>query len=506
MAERVSNYALQTNSLQNIFRITEELFKTQQQIATGKRISKPSDDPAGIRDALSLRTSVTKSDQFVRNVNNNRIYFQAGESTLDSINFNLIRAKELAVQELGGLATAETRKYAVSELNQLISQTLDSANIKVKNQFIFGGTEFRTQPFEQSASGAVYHGNSEGHKIAVGSNTNAEFTLPGSETFGNDLNPKITKKTKLTSLNAGSGITPGSISITDRAGNSGTVTVNSSDTVEDLILKINNLKGSVTATVNAKGSGLQLTDGSSVISQALTVSENSGGNTAKELGILGQRDGNISGSNLNPIVTSETLISDLKNGNGLTLNQISISNGAASGIVTLSSAETIGDVINLINATSLNITASINSTGNSLLVNSNNSTTIAIVKNIGADETAEDLGLGGGKNVFTTLFKLRDALKTNDSLAILASLENLGSSQISINNNRAIVGAKLSGVEKKVDFHNQNRLNISDQLSNIEDVDAVKSISDLANLEFALQATLSATAKVLQPTLMDFLR
>jgi flagellar hook-associated protein 3 FlgL len=506
MATRVSNYALQTNSLQNIFRITEDLFKTQQQIASGKRITKPSDDPAGIRDALSLRTSIAQSDQFVRNVNNNRIYFQAGESTLNSVNINLIRAKELAVQELGGLATAETRKYAVSELNQLISQTLDSANIKVKNHFIFAGTAFRTQPFEQSASGAVYLGNSERHEIGVSSNTNAEITLTGSETFGNDLNPKITNTTKLTSLNTGSGITPGSISITDRAGNSGTVTVTSTDTVQSLISKINNLGGSVTATINENSSGLQLKDGSSVISQALKVAEISGGNTAKDLGILGQRDGNISGSNLNPIITSATLISDLKDGNGLTLNQISISNGGASGTVTLSSARTIGDVINLINASSLNVTASINSTGNSLLVNSNDSTTIAIVKNVGTDETAEALGLGGGKNVFTTLFKLRDALSSNDSLAILASLENLGSNQVSINNNRAIIGAKLSGVETNIDYHDQNRLNILDQLSNIEDVDAVKSISDLANLEFALQATLSATAKVLQPTLMDFLR
>jgi flagellar hook-associated protein 3 FlgL len=506
MASRVSNYALQTNSLQNIFRITEELFKTQQQVTSGKRITKPSDDPAGIRDALSLRTSISESNQFVRNIDNNRIYFQASESSLESVNTNLIRAKELAVQELGGLATKETREYAVSELNQLISQTIESANIKVKNQFIFAGTAYRTQPFEQSASGAVYLGNSDRFEIVVGSNTTAEFAIAGSETFGNDLNPNITNSTSLASLNGGLGVTPGSISITDRAGNSGTVTVTSSDTVKGLISKINNLRGSVTATINTNGFGLQLTDGSSVISQALIVAEVSGGNTAKELGILGQRDGNISGSNLNPIITSATQISDLKDGNGMTLNQINILNGAASGTVTLSSAGTIGDVINLINASSLNVTASINSTGNSLLVNSNNSTTIAIVKNVGTDETAEELGLGGGKNVFTTLYKLRDALKNNDSLAILASLENLGSTQISINNNRAIVGAKLGGVESKIAFHDQNKFNILEQLSNIEDTDAIQSISDLANLEFALQATLSATAKVLQPTLMDFLR
>ena len=49
-------------------------------------------------------------------------------------------------------------------------------------------------------------------------------------------------------------------------------------------------------------------------------------------------------------------------------------------------------------------------------------------------------------------------------------------------------------------------MNNLEQLSNIEDTDAVKSIADLANLQFALQATLGSTAQVLQPTLLDFLR
>ncbi len=506
MVTRVTNQAQQANSLQNIFRITENLFKAQQEIASGKRITRPSDDPAGIRDSLLLRTGISQSNQFVRNIDNNRIYIQATDSALESVDLNLIRAKELAVSELGGLATAETRGFAANEIDQIISQAFESANIKVKNQFIFSGTEFRTQPFEQSASGAVFLGNSERFEISVGSNTNADFALPGSEVLGNDLNPQLTSSTQLSSLNGGSGITPGSFSITDRSGNSGTVTVTSSDTVTSLVSKINALGGNVTASINSNGSGLQLTDGSSVISQALAVTEVSGGSTALELGILGQRDGNISGSDLNPVVTSSTLISDLKGGDGLTLNEISIVNGEASGAVTLSSATTIGDVINLINSSSFNVTASINSSGNSLLVNSNDSTTVAIVKNIGTDETAENLGLGSGKNVFTTLFKLRDALNSSDSLAILASLENLDSSLASINNNRAIVGASLSRVNTSSSTHDQDVVNRSQQLSDIEDADVVKSVSDLANLEFALQATLSATSRVLQPTLLDFLR
>jgi flagellar hook-associated protein 3 FlgL len=506
MVTRVTSQAQQANSLQNIFRITENLFKAQQEIASGRRINKPSDDPAGIRDALLFRSSISQSNQFIRNIDNNRLYIQASDSALESVDINLIRAKELAVGELGGLSSAETRGFAANELDQIISQVFESANIKIKNQFVFSGSEFRTQPFEQSASGAVYFGNTERFQIEVANNTNADFTIPGSEVLGNDLNPQLTSSVSLSSLNAGAGVTPGSFTITDRAGNSGTVTVTSSDTISSLISKINALGGSVTASINSSGSGLQLTDGSSVITQALTVEEVSGGSTALELGILGRRDGNLSGSDLNPTITSDTLISDLNGGDGLTLNQISIANGSASGTVTLSSATTIGDVFTLINNSSFNVTASINSSGNSLLVNSNDSSTVAIVKNVGTDETAENLGLGGGKNVFTTLFKLRDALRGSDSLALLASLENLDSSLASINNNRAVIGASLKRVDLTSYTLEQNIVDQSQQLAEVEEADIVKSASDLANLEFALQSTLAATAQILQPTLLDFLR
>jgi flagellin-like hook-associated protein FlgL len=321
-----------------------------------------------------------------------------------------------------------------------------------------------------------------------------------------DLNPQITTDTLVSSLNGGAGITPGSISISDRAGNTASISVSSTDTIGNVISRINSTGVNVTASINSNGNGLQLVDNNTVITQSMTVSELSGGTTAVELGILGKRDGTLSGSDLNPIMTTSTLISSLEGGNGLTLNDINVVNGAASGTVTLSSATTLGDVISQINNAGLNVTASINSAGNSLQITSNNSSTVAVVRNVGTDETAENLGLGGGKNIFSTLFKLRDAFQKDDTSAILASLDTLDSSLESINNSRAIIGASLSRVDNSEIVNAQAFVDRSEQLSKIEDADIIKSASDLANLEFALQATLSSTAQILQPTLLDFLR
>ena len=64
MVMRVTNLTQQRSALNNIFRITEDLFNAQKEITSGKQIHKPSDDPAGMRDTLALRTSIKQIKQF----------------------------------------------------------------------------------------------------------------------------------------------------------------------------------------------------------------------------------------------------------------------------------------------------------------------------------------------------------------------------------------------------------------------------------------------------------
>jgi len=506
MVDRVTNQGLQNTVLTNIFRITNELARAQLEISSGKRILKPSDDPSGLRTSLGLRTGISGTNQFIRNIDNNKIYIQSSDSALESVGLALTRAKELAISELGGASTAETRGFAAVELNQLISQVLEAANTQVSNQFIFAGTDTRTTPFQVSASGAVYQGNTESVKIEIAPDIKLGITLPGSEVLGTDLNPDLTLSTSLANLNGGNGVSPGQFTIADRGGNSATLTVASGATVGSVVFAINAAGLNVIASVNSSGDGITLTDNSSVITQALTVTEVSGGSTAFGLGILGQRNGNLEGRQLNALVSSATAVSDLNGGAGLTLGDISITNGAASGMVSLSSATTIGDVINLINNAGFNVTASINSAGNGLRIVSNDASTVAVVNDIGVGTTAESLGLGGGGNVLDILIKLKQAMEKDDPAAILASLENLDKGLDSVNESRAFVGASLRRIESTEFILNQDIVDQKGHLSNTEDADLIQRASDLAALEVALNATLSTTARILQPSLLDFLR
>ena len=508
MVMRVTSQTQQRNALNNIFRITEAMFNAQKEITSGKKIQKPSDDPSGMRDTLALRTNIKQIKQFDRNINSNQLFLSRGESTLDSIGVSLTRAKELSMVELGGLSTSETRGYAKTELDNIIAKVLQDANTKVKDMYIFSGTDVNTTPFELSASGAVYiyNGNSDNLMIQIEEDINVKVNIPGSEVLGTDLDPNLNTSTNVSELNGGSGIASGAISITDRAGISGTVTITSSMTLANVITAIDNVSSNLTASINSSGNGITITDTSSIIKNSLTVSEVDGGTTALSLGIVGTKDGNIEGMDLNAALSTNTLISELNGGQGLTLGDINIINGAASGVVSLSSATTIAKVISLINNSGNNVTASIDSAGSSLQVISNSSSTIAVVSNVGTDTTAEELGIGGGRNVINTLFKLKQAMEYDDTFAILGSLANLDSGLETINGSRAIYGAVARRIMSTEATHQQNIVNQKDQISNIEGADLVEAASEFAAMEAALQASLSSTARIIQPSLLDFLR
>ena len=220
MVMRITNQIQQSNALQNIFRITEDLFAANQRIATGKRINKPSDDPFGIQDTLTLRSSIAQIQQFGRNIDNNRLFLNTADTALDSVGLGITRARELAQGSLGATSSAQTRAMVALEVQSILDQAIQEANTQVKGHFIFGGTDLLSAPYQANGSGlgAIYSGNSDSLEVEVGSTLTVPITRPGSEVFGTDMNPALNTSTPLTALNGGVGISSGTFTITDRTG------------------------------------------------------------------------------------------------------------------------------------------------------------------------------------------------------------------------------------------------------------------------------------------------
>lgn len=136
------------------------LQRSQEQLTTGKAITRISDDPAGASASISLRSTIGRASQHQKNIDDGLSRLAESDRALQSIVERMTRAKELAVQANGGVATAEDRAAIAAELTQIKDSIISLANSSYLGQPVFGGT---------TASGAAYDssGNYVGDTTAV---------------------------------------------------------------------------------------------------------------------------------------------------------------------------------------------------------------------------------------------------------------------------------------------------------------------------------------------------
>ena len=124
------------------------------------------------------------------------------------------------------------------------------------------------------------------------------------------------------------------------------------------------------------------------------------------------------------------------------------------------------------------------------------------------DETGQEVfGKDGDPTqLFTVLDTLSKAIKSNDLTGMGDSLENLDTAHELLKSSLSDVGARYNRVTQMKQSADDHLLSVASQLSDIEDVDLPRAIMELQIQQTSYQAALAATAKVIQPSLIDFLR
>ena len=251
------------------------------------------------------------------------------------------------------------------------------------------------------------------------------------------------------SLKGGSGLSLGTISITNRNGQSANINLSGATSVQDILDSINNAGISVQASINSAGNGIQLQDTSGG-SGNLIIGDTGGGTTASSLGLAGTFDTThniVNGGDLHlQYVSTNTLLSDYNGGKGVTPGAFTVTNAkgfSATIDLTQGTFNTIGDVIKAINKAGISVTASIDANGNGILLSDSSGGAGKLTVKDGNGTAAKDLHLVGtatGTTIDGTLEQTisvtsSDTLSTlvskinSANLGVAASIINDGSSQ-----------------------------------------------------------------------------
>ncbi len=339
-----------------------------------------------------------------------------------------------------------------------------------------------------------------------GSNSSIALT-PGAADILTTLNldtPTVvaSKSTLLSDLNAGKGVESGSISVTNRAGQVFVVDLSTASRLNDVFEKIESTVTGVKASISSDGKRIVLTDSNSPQISNLIVKEVGSTKTAADLGLTANVPGNLTGQDIDPRVSNDTLVSVLRKGAGLTLGKVNMSGTDID--LNTGSKITVSDLIATINTDPLG-TASVSSDGKFLKLASTDSSKSILLTDVGDGTTARDLGIQGGNNVIGLLSTLEEALLRNDETTIGKTLDEFTAALDRIGTQQVAVGEVARQFDRISTQHEEIILSFGEVLTKEEDTDLTQAITEFSIFQTSLEAAFATTAQILQVSLLDFL-
>jgi len=189
MGLRITNAILNQQVLGNLQDNLRRLAELQDRLATGRVLNRPSDDPRGVQQALSLRASLEASEQFIANINFAENFILAAEDAVAFAFDAVLRVRELTIRGINDTLNQENRNILAEEVNILLEEVMDLANTQANNRFIFGGTRTSAPPFVVTATaggeitGIGYNGDSQNIQIQTLPGITVNINIPGDQVF-----------------------------------------------------------------------------------------------------------------------------------------------------------------------------------------------------------------------------------------------------------------------------------------------------------------------------------
>ncbi|MDA1230752.1 MAG: flagellar hook-associated protein FlgL [Planctomycetota bacterium] len=185
MITRITQSQITKSAITQLASQTAEMYKKQQEISTGLRIQRPSDDPSGMRRSLIQKDHIGRLESHLSSI-------QFAQSRLSQAAVQLQSASDLMVQARGialqaPQTTDESEVHAlVNQLDGILAALTSAANSKDENGYLFSGTASHTMPFPSGVSNdgqAVYAGAPAKTELLITGDISRDTLLPGNSVF-----------------------------------------------------------------------------------------------------------------------------------------------------------------------------------------------------------------------------------------------------------------------------------------------------------------------------------
>lgn len=401
---RVSSQQSLTRLMFQIHNDQGAIQKLQTQLSTGQRIERPSEDPAAAIRALVVQRTLEFKGQITANLRSANSVLGASEATLSEAQAILNDVRGLAVESSGNVLSEGERKANSAQIRAAIQKLVDIGNTRFRDQYVFAGSDVLRPPLTLNGNSVRFSGVDGLLNTVTDTGTTIAANVTADETFGTrsdrvvgtvDLNAALLPSTQLSELNAGAGVRAGSITLSD-----GSLTIEVDltrvHTIQDVVnaVQAQQLGGrDLQVTVGTSGLTVDYADG---LGGTMLIGEVGAGKAATDLGI--RTNGLISsapivGTDLDPITTPLTQLSQLLGGSGIPDGSVfKLTQNNKDYLVDTTGMQTVEDLINGIEASGARVRAELDPSGKRFAIYSLESGTTLSIGEAGGT-LAADLGV-----------------------------------------------------------------------------------------------------------------
>jgi flagellar hook-associated protein 3 FlgL len=183
---RISTAQFQRASISAILDRQVELSKLQNQMATGKRVLSPADDPVAATRAQTISEAIDKTKQYQNNGSVAASRLQLMDSALGEFENNLQRLNELTIQANNGTLSQLDRATIAKEVQVRLDSLQSIANTQDANgEYIFSGSQVTNKTVAYNGTSFTYQGDDTQRSLEVGAGIYLPETSAGSDVFFN---------------------------------------------------------------------------------------------------------------------------------------------------------------------------------------------------------------------------------------------------------------------------------------------------------------------------------
>lgn len=182
---RITSSTVSRNVLSDLNANTQRLSRIQNQLSSGKLLTRPSDDPAAVGRAIQYRKDIEATQQHQRNASEASGWTDVTDSALTSINDALQRVRELTVRAASASAGPGEREAMRLEVEGLVDTIKIAANANYGGRYVFSGSMTDTKPYAVGGSDE-YLGDEVDVLREIGPGVAVTVNVDGKSVIGDD--------------------------------------------------------------------------------------------------------------------------------------------------------------------------------------------------------------------------------------------------------------------------------------------------------------------------------